>query len=934
MMADPIYLAPWQQPALVRQATRVGADHRLSGTLDLTFVEETSAGQTPAGGALTYSLMAPADVTALVRRAIRHRAPAPATPDAEATKLVHVDFHAPDLPWRLTPEPSGGGAPRPWLALLVASAEELAFDGRVLGYSRSTRLLLAEPCHDLDLARAWAHVQAAGPGTPTALGPSSRRFSRILSLKQLEPQHSYVAMLVPIFNRLGEPMWDRDGRIRNENRPIPVLDSWRFATGEAGDFESLAAALHAPDPGSIGRAALTYARAGIDFGPPMDVRGALASLRDRVEPASLGPVGEDLLALHRVTAPPGGADLLALPEYGHPWVAAPATAGPGWVEELRVDPRHRVAAGTGVWMGVAAQDELMRAAAEQAGALREASDRVAQLAAGLVIGGRLWRRALPADPEERLDILGPMMARLVAGDGRIVVDAVTGDTTRLTPGLFSSAAQRLLRHRRTGASEAGNAAAPAPSAQTRILRHVNETASPRAEESPEPAPPDSLAQLMVDLGHDPWRGLEEQGVDRATLRRVLEEAVGLAHRAAEGVDAADPVTLAAVAAELQTQLQITVDELTGGISCSELMWLAASEDVGLPRDYYGFCTRLLSDPSRIESLVYDVLQPHLVHCLLRCDERPDDPGCRDRRRSEPHLDPPDRTRPIDLVGLSTAVQAVLDPRLPGAPARGRVLDRIVPRPELTPMRYPLGIDFPTWSLLRQHEPEWLLPGAESLAKDSVTALQTNPSFIDAYLVGINTQLVAEARWRGMAIDRWGTPLKMFFGPVGEDGARRGDDITPIATWPVDSPLGARSHQAIRAADADPDATERLVIVFRSALFRRYPRTVVYLHKGPGDDADLSAVPQFTPPAAPAARDAWYRARRDFAPAFTGSLDPDRVFFGFDVAPDDLDAYWLMLDEPPTELRFRLDGPTEVVPDAPTRVAISGAMLRRIAGGGG
>ena len=56
-----------------------------------------------------------------------------------------------------------------------------------------------------------------------------------------------------------------------------------------------------------------------------------------------------------------------------------------------------------------------------------------------------------------------------------------------------------------------------------------------------------------------------------------------------------------------------------------------------------------------------------------------------------------------------------------------------------------------------------------------------------------------------------------------------------------------------------------------------------------------------------------------------------------MTPKDLDQYWLVLDEPPAELRFRNDQDERGIPnsavfasttiDKPTRVAISGKELR-------
>ena len=133
-----------------------------------------------------------------------------------------------------------------------------------------------------------------------------------------------------------------------------------------------------------------------------------------------------------------------------------------------------------------------------------------------------------------------------------------------------------------------------------------------------------------------------------------------------------------------------------------------------------------------------------------------------------------------------------------------------------------------------------------------------------------------------------------------------------------------------------------MIAFRSDLFRRYPSTLVYLVK-PADvddiDALLKSPPQLDMPdgVPEAGIEPWRKNRKFFGPIFAGTLTPELTFFAFDVTPSDLDQYWLVLDEPPAELRFRNDQPlvktnaatlAQSTLDQPTRVAISGQALEQ------
>ncbi len=189
----------------------------------------------------------------------------------------------------------------------------------------------------------------------------------------------------------------------------------------------------------------------------------------------------------------------------------------------------------------------------------------------------------------------------------------------------------------------------------------------------------------------------------------------------------------------------------------------------------------------------------------------------------------------------------------------------------------------------------------------------------------------------LPVDRRATPLRMFWGHVDFETGRREADIVPFASWAGGSDLGDLGHQV--AQPGDITGKQDLVVVFRTDLFRRYPRTLVYLVRPtPTADAALTATPDFAYAAADKAN------RRFLGPVFQGSLAPDVVFFAFDVDPSTLDQYGLVLDEPPSELRFRgVDGAgaphgggagtaaafARDTIDRPTRVAVDGAHLEEL-----
>ena len=101
-----------------------------------------------------------------------------------------------------------------------------------------------------------------------------------------------------------------------------------------------------------------------------------------------------------------------------------------------------------------------------------------------------------------------------------------------------------------------------------------------------------------------------------------------------------------------------------------------------------------------------------------------------------------------------------------------------------------------------------------------------------------------------------------------------------------------------------------------------------------NDLVLTEPPQLTQPPG-TTFEQWTATRAQIPPVFSGTIGPDQVFFLFDIAPENLDSYFLVLDEPPTEQRFRNGRPpanrsaarvAEELLDPHTRVALDGQEL--------
>ena len=247
--------------------------------------------------------------------------------------------------------------------------------------------------------------------------------------------------------------------------------------------------------------------------------------------------------------------------------------------------------------------------------------------------------------------------------------------------------------------------------------------------------------------------------------------------------------------------------------------------------------------------------------------------------------PSDRQcHPVDLESLASELTHSINPTLPESFVRRRALAGIsglgtlpVLPPEICP-----GLDMPTWQFLRDRAPDWLLPGLDRIAPDSVIGLETNPEFIDAFLLGINTQTLNELRWRNIRIASKCTPIKMFWGQLDRLGQKREPDIRGIEVWP-DSKLGSPEHQTPASQGGN------FVLLIRGELFRRYPATLVYL-------VPAGELPDWTTPP-----DVDANGRKP--PVFQGSAGDDITFFRFDIISSEARKYWVVLEETPKGYSF-------------------------------
>ncbi len=853
-MAGNLRFYGWHRSAVYDLASGPAlTEGRLTGALTLTLANTLPPGES-FSQSVHFSIMGPGDVADLKAGAVVHTMPPPGTPDHEQDKCVHVDLAAPDLPWRYAPTLANGRQLRPWIVLVVGTADTVALQANhTVTLSGS-----AITAHDLSRSSRWAHVQedADQPGT---------LISRLVCERQLDPLTAYVAVVVPAFTVLGQPAWSN----ATTSVTLPAYYSWQFSTGEAGDFAALAGRLK-PGPASaeLGRAPTGYPP--VPNAAQLQLRGALAPIGSSDADVATD-VADDVTSLTTTPVDPR-RPVIGLPAYGACWVADPRSTT--WGSRFDTDPRARGTAGLGAWAGIVQQDVIADAAAAQAGALDIAAQRIRQLSLGLAAARSLWARRTPTDDVRRMSLFGPALRRMVTSTGS-VRDTVAGAGRPLASALFTAAARRVLR-----SGPARTAAVAAADTDPRALITAANTVPPPPARSPGQLPhTDRMAKVLHVPPLDPAiaAGVHAKRVSGADLDALAQRfdrsgySPGLVQRFNAGVTSA--ITRVRTGAPVPYFALLDVLDPPGGARHTEeelrgaLTKLDAASSLGNQDDLLRLGAALLTNP------------------------------------------PARPSAPIDADVAAGSIAAAVDPTVDRPVVVDRVLSTIsgltsqpLAPPELSP-----DLDLPAWQFLRDHAGDWLLPGADGLDEDQVVAVQTNPVFVDAFLLGLNTQSLGELRFRNIPVVSGATPMRQFWSRSDPDAGSYDDDIVGVDAWPADSDLGAASHQSAAAA-----ASADLVLVLRTPLFRRYPRTLVYL----------------VPAATAAGRPDWVAdpdTSRRLLPVFQGAIGGDITFFGFDLDPAQAASHWVVLEEPPHGVRFYNTGPT------PTQVvqmaaATDGAMF--------
>ena len=185
---------------------------------------------------------------------------------------------------------------------------------------------------------------------------------------------------------------------------------------------------------------------------------------------------------------------------------------------------------------------------------------------------------------------------------------------------------------------------------------------------------------------------------------------------------------------------------------------------------------------------------------------------------------------------------------------------------------------PMYESLRDLSPELLLPGVGTIDLDTVTLLDSNPRFIEAYMVGLNHELASELLWREFPSDTRASYFRQFWDTRGIPAPM--PQVPPIREWSPAARLGDNFGGGAH-----------VVLLIRGELLHRYPDALIYAIRA----KTTKAI-----------------GTEEKLPLFRGRIGPDITFLGFDLTEAEArgtatDPGWFfVIQEQPTAPRFGMD----------------------------
>jgi len=806
-----------------------------------------------------------------------------------------------------------------------------------------------------------------------------RMYSRLLAPRHLDPNTEYTAFLVPTFeggrlSGLGKPTigvpaqksaWDGSAGVE-----LPVYFDWSFTTGEEVDFESLLElieprpldkrigirSMDCKHPGFVLVDDQGRLRPGGEAGlpaPSPDVQGlegalltpytksnplAFSANEFQDELQTLINLPETMAADFDATLT-GAADddaeflkdpIVSLPFYGQNHARQHKTdkvlldvTQSTWLHDLNRDPRTRVPAAFGTTVVQKHQEKLMQRAWQQVQTVYEGNRVVRGVRFIMEVSTRYSASFFTAiSPAKFMAVTAAVHAK-VLGSPTTIRHQLRKSTLRAP--VLSATFRRMARPMGKLAQRLNVAETP-----LNFDTLVDDVNSGRAD----PAPP-----REVPLGLPSVDELAEKIHPREFPSWLLWL---IRHRLLMLIIALVVLGLLALATGAWIVCAVLAAVAAGGY-----FWLAAQESrmriaptltdpaaavvaIGQTPPQPGFSVRAPGETTpraptpgtqpgadSVEAANFRQAALHLQQRLaVRLPEPEpllafdmDNGFAKVAHALNPRVAFPLRLRALVNLPYAVATPVPGDPGVPAPPAEP-------PEEIVEAMAHP-DFEDAMYAHLRDISKELLIPNLELVPPNTIGILETNPKFIESYMVGLNHEMARELLWREYPTDMRGSYFRQFWevkgihNPDTPGDSEQLKDVTKLHTWLKASLLGSHKPKPGENADVQP-GEKQLVIVIRGELLKRYPNTVVYAQKAKIDAKGNLAIEENDVP------DEDFDRTFKF-PQFRAEVDPDLRFFGFDLTtkkargevesklwPGDRHGWFFVIQEVPGEPRFGMD----------------------------
>lgn len=948
-------------------------------------------------------IVGPGEISGMDKRAIVKEEPRPGNTNFEPNYLPYLEFYEEDFPWRYSPANTDGGRLRPWICLVVLEESEFEVVTSPDYLLPAIELQGDDDWQGLFPDRfqtwAWAHVHvnkqlltnppadeaAKGAAAAPALfdlvksNPNCAS-SRIICPRKLKPNTPYHAFLLPAFEQgrlagLGmdnatiatvdvqQASWAAYAeRPPQDTRRWPFYHTWYFRTGEQLDFEFLVRLIEPRDLSviapEIGRRPMDLQNSGYllhfaDEGKQgmTELEGALqlplAGREDFLDTATNIAKQEYVTQLmsiinlneewKEVETPASYSDykdqlfehpadqqlddpIVVPPLYGQ-WyfflkklAFDPATGEPrsNWFNELNLDPRFRVSAGMGTQVIQQEQEKLMDRAWDQVGSVVEAIKRLRLGQLSMEVSEKLFDTYFrTVDTATFLGLTSLMHPRLAWGEGQSVLANLQAGQVA-TP-VLTQAFSKIARFngpilkRTSFASYLANNEGGATMVADLVNSQENVFVFPDVNTS---------ASLMFEQGQlDTWL----VDFDPTGVSLPISEFAGNAWEVLDPSQWGNPI---------------------GGLP-SFILFSVVPPDAALESTLSAI-QEYFKEDNWLERVDGEPL-PWLQMQLSISSQLAPIPLLNRRIWQEVNY----QVQPPAPAEEEESEVVIFSP-LPLQPLPATVL----PSKPVEPLTYPVFPD-PMYLQLRDLSKELFLPGIEFIPENTFSLLETNRHFIESFMVGLNHEMSRELLWREYPTDQRGSYFQKFWESI-DNPLQSGDvpDIKPIHLWQeAGLPLPNENPNLTALGKNRPGSgpqENRLVLVVRGELLKKFPNTLIYLQKGKWIDQDgeirrtLMDVPIVgqehpdNPGQSMTLEDVNEYINTNSLieyPTFQAKVEPDITFLGFndvtamdavgtwvDDADDIIDGggdifaepagYFIVVRERPGEPRFGLDLPND------------------------